>query len=221
MVFSKRSAPWSETRNSSNTVPAPIPVSEPPKELPAPPPQPDLAKTLSVLKDALAEGKSILPRMETTLTEIQTKIASIAEKETMVDKLHTELQKSREQVSGELVKPYTRYLVETSGKLEGLVNFYKDKFHGLEGLPDVVMDFMDEMLNFSATQVEDLASHFGLVSYAPEVGTPFSPREFCCVGREPAGEGKPAGTVARVCRRGFREMESNRIVTFAEVVVYR
>ncbi|MBQ9368886.1 MAG: hypothetical protein IJT83_13980 [Victivallales bacterium] len=187
--------------------------------------QEELLKGQEDITEALcAICESGLVELEKDIAKLREETAKVSEKEEIIDKLHTELLATRKQVSGELVKPYLRVMMEFSGKLEGITAHYAEKLDALEELPPAVLDFKKEMMSISETLVDTLDDTFGYVVFAPEIGEKFNPREANCVGRvaaEQNGQEGQAGTIARVSRRGFRDAESGQIIMFPDVVVFK
>jgi molecular chaperone GrpE len=137
--------------------------------------------------------------------------ARAEQRETVIDHLHSELDRLRRGERRGLLRPL---LAETCRLRNDLVRQADD-------LPD---DFDADrarlLLRSYADSVELTLQDNGVVTFAPETGDQFEPRLHRRVGGEATSEPGLAGRVARVRRSGYLDGETNVPIAPAEVVLF-
>lgn len=133
------------------------------------------------------------------------------QREKVIDGMHAELERLRRGERRGLVRPL----------LSEVCRLRDDLLRQADQLPaDYDARRASELLRSYAESIEIMLADNGVTAYQPEPGDPFEARVHRGIRRQPTDDPGLVGTVARVSRSGYLDLESNVPIAAAEVVVF-
>jgi molecular chaperone GrpE (heat shock protein) len=196
---------------------APLPVLPRTDDLPVTPDQVSAGNGAPSTADPVVSGPAPNP-----LAELQAAVLRLvaesekhnqraAHRESVIDKLHAEVEKLRTGERRGTVRPL----------LVAVARLRDDLVKQGSGLPaDFDAPRAKRLLHSFADSIEITLEDFGVATYTPKVGDDFDPRRHKAVASEPISDAQSVRTVAGVRKAGYEDIEAGVTLAQAEVTVY-
>lgn len=149
--------------------------------------------------------------IQQVLEETRRYHARAEQREAVIDKMHSELERLRRGERRGLLRPL----------LSELSRLRDDILHQSRSLPaDFDAESARMLLDSYAESIAMMLADNGVTTFSPLRDEPFEPRRHRAVGREPSTDPASTGRIAATRREGYLDVETNVPVAPAEVVIF-
>jgi molecular chaperone GrpE len=158
--------------------------------------------------DHMAEVREQLARL---LDETENYHARAAQRESVIDNLHGELEQLRRGERRSLLRPLVTEICRLRDDLLNQAATLPEPFDAARAA---------DLLRSYADSLEIALEDNGITSYTPGVGEAFEARQHRAACKVPTRDADAVGTIAAVISSGYRDVEANVVIATARVAVH-